>query len=184
MGRAITKKTTEPTTFWNEILQDGIILLIVPSLGFVYVHEMSKSPGLHSTVYQPSQTHELHWWCPPTADCLTAIWSLVIFFKYIRIISLMTRQNKMIKKTKDNRKKLVQSYVHCNNTFDPGPTYECALSFFNNNKQYINTSVATQEIKGGFQAYMRSAKTSGQARGTKGHERGPMAEARWKEHHM
>lgn len=81
-------------------------------------------------------------------------------------------------KNKDNRKKLVQSYVHCNNTFYPGPTYECALSFFNNNKQYINTSVATQEIKGGFQAYMRSAKTNGQARDTKGHERGPMAEAR------
>lgn len=57
MGRAITKKTTDPTTLWNKNLQDGIILLIVPSLGFTYVHEMWKSPGLHSTVYQPSQTH-------------------------------------------------------------------------------------------------------------------------------
>lgn len=60
MGRAITKETTDPTTLRNELLQDGIILLIVPSLGFAYVHEMWKSPGLHSTVYQPSQTHELH----------------------------------------------------------------------------------------------------------------------------
>lgn len=50
--------------------------------------------------------------------------------------------------------------------------------FFNNNRQYINTSVATQAIKGGFQAYMRSAKMSGQVKDTKGHHRSPMAEAR------
>lgn len=42
----------------------------------------------------------------------------------------------------------------------------------------INTSVATQAIKGGFQAYMRSAKMSEQVKDTKGHHRGPMAEAR------
>jgi len=44
--------------------------------------------------------------------------------------------------------------------------------------KYINTSVAFVAIKGGFQAYLKRGKTSGEGKGYKGRDRGPMAEAR------
>lgn len=51
--------------------------------------------------------------------------------------------------------------------FDPSPTFECALSFFHNNKQIYKHFVATVAIKGEFQAYMKRARTTGEGKGTK-----------------
>lgn len=65
MGRTSTNKTrpyntNQHNSTWRNSLP------IVPSLWFAYVHYMWKSPGLHSTVNQPTQTHKLHCysdWC-------------------------------------------------------------------------------------------------------------------------
>lgn len=65
MGRTSTNKTRpHDTNERNSTSRNAFI--IVPSLWFVYVHYTWKSPGLHSTVNQPTQTHKLHCfsdWC-------------------------------------------------------------------------------------------------------------------------
>lgn len=52
--------------------------------------------------------------------------------------------------------------------FDPSPIrLNVRYPSFIIINEYINTSVATQAIKGEFQAYMKRARTSGEGRGTK-----------------
>lgn len=63
VGRSRTKNTRPYDTYKQNTTRRKS-LLIVPSFWFAYVQEMWKSPGLHSTVYQPTQTHKLHWLMP------------------------------------------------------------------------------------------------------------------------